>query len=89
MTMVKKVESKAYPAGNFKAHCLRLMEKVARTGSPILVTKRGRPLVRVLPATDPAWDETSWRERGAATTVLPKKDDDLVRPTGERWNAER
>jgi prevent-host-death family protein len=89
MTMVRKADSKTYPVGNFKAHCLRLMEKVARTGSPILVTKRGKPLVRVLPAAEPALDEATWRERGIATTVLPKRDDDLVRPTGESWNAER
>jgi prevent-host-death family protein len=65
------------------------MEKVARTGSPILITKRGKPLVRVLPAAEPAWDETTWRERGIATTVLPKHDEDVIRPTGEAWNAER
>ena len=65
------------------------MEKVARTGSPILVTKRGAPLVRVVPTIGTTWDEAAWRERGKATTVLPKKDDDLVRPTGEPWNAER
>jgi prevent-host-death family protein len=89
MTMGKMAESKTYPVGNFKAHCLRLMERVARSGSPILVTKRGKPLVRVVPAGEPAWDEATWRERGMATTVLPKRDDDLVRPTGESWNAER
>ncbi len=87
--MVKSSSSKTYAAGHFKAHCLRLMEKVARTGSPILVTKRGEPLVRIVPTLGTTWDEAAWRERGQATTVLPKKDDDLVRPTGETWNADR
>lgn len=31
----------------FKARCLALLEDVARTGEPLLVTKRGRPLARV------------------------------------------
>jgi prevent-host-death family protein len=88
MTMVKSSQPTPYPVGNFKAHCLRLMEKVARTGSPILVTKRGKPLVRVVPAGEVAWDEATWRERGQATTVLPKNDDDLVRPIGVKWKAE-
>jgi prevent-host-death family protein len=88
MTMDKSAP-KTYPVGNFKAHCLRLMEDVARTRSPILVTKRGKPLVRVLPATEAAWDETTWRERGEATTLLPKRDEDLIRPTGEPWDADR
>jgi prevent-host-death family protein len=88
MTMVKST-SKTYPVGQFKAQCLRLMEKVARTGSPILVTKRGEPLVRIVPTVGTTWDEEEWRERGRSTTVLPKKDEDLVRPTGETWDAER
>jgi prevent-host-death family protein len=41
-------------AGEFKATCLKLMDRVAATGEPIEVTKRGKPLVRLLPAE--AWD---------------------------------
>jgi len=51
MTIIMTMVTTKYPtfgAGHFKAHCLRLMEKVARTGSPIVVTKRGKPLVREL-----------------------------------------
>ena len=69
--------------------CLRVMEKVARTGNPVLVTKRGKPLVRIVPAADREWDEDAWRERGRATLVITGSDDDLVRSTSERWKAER
>ncbi len=31
----------------FKATCLELLAKVQRTGEPILVTKRGKPLAQV------------------------------------------
>jgi prevent-host-death family protein len=89
MTMVIATKYPTYGAGHFKAHCLRLMEKVARTGSPIVVTKRGKPFVRIEPSADREWDETAWRERGRATLVLTGTDGDLVRPTGERWKAER
>jgi len=89
MTMVISKKYPAYGAGDFKAHCLRLMEKVARSGSPILVTKRGKPLVRVIPAAERDWTEAAWRERGRATLVLTERDDDLVRSTGEIWGAER
>jgi prevent-host-death family protein len=37
------------PAGQFKAQCLSLLDRVARTGEPVLVTKRGRPVARVVP----------------------------------------
>ena len=32
----------------FKARCVSLLEDVARTGEPLLVTKRGKPLARVV-----------------------------------------
>ncbi len=37
------------PAGEFKAHCLRLMDDVQETGAAIVVTKHRRPVVRVSP----------------------------------------
>ena len=34
-------------ASEFKATCLELMDDVARTGTDVIVTKHGRPVVRV------------------------------------------
>ncbi len=39
-------------AGEFKAKCLGVMREVAKTGSPILVTMRGKPFVEVIPSRD-------------------------------------
>jgi prevent-host-death family protein len=36
-------------AGEFKAKCLAVMAEVNATGQPLLVTKRGKPLARVVP----------------------------------------
>ncbi len=33
----------------FKATCLAVLEKVRRTGRPVLVTRRGKPVAQVLP----------------------------------------
>lgn len=44
-------------ASEFKAKCLALMDQVARTGKPLLVTKNGKPVAELrphLPATGPA-----------------------------------
>lgn len=38
-------------AGDFKARCLQLMDEVAETGDSIVVTKRGKPVARLVPAT--------------------------------------
>lgn len=37
------------PAARFKQTCLKLLDEVARTGQPLTVTKRGRPVAQVIP----------------------------------------
>ena len=41
------------PAGEFKAKCLQLMDKVARSREPIVITKRGRPVAKLVPPDEP------------------------------------
>jgi prevent-host-death family protein len=36
-------------AASFKATCLALLDKVERTGQPIRVTKRGKPVAQLVP----------------------------------------
>jgi prevent-host-death family protein len=36
-------------ASLFKARCLAIMDKVQSTGEPVIVTKRGTPVVKVMP----------------------------------------
>jgi prevent-host-death family protein len=37
-------------ASAFKAQCLKVMNDVQATGEPVTVTKRGKPVVKVIPA---------------------------------------
>jgi prevent-host-death family protein len=41
---------KTIPAGQFKARCLRLMDEVRSTREPLLITKKGRPVAKLVPA---------------------------------------
>jgi len=41
---------KKMPAGEFKARCLTVMETVQKTKEPVLITKRGRPVAKLVPA---------------------------------------
>lgn len=36
-------------ASEFKARCLALMDEVARTGEPLLITKKGKPVAELRP----------------------------------------
>ena len=41
---------KAIPAGQFKARCLRIMDEVRATREPVLITKKGQPVAKLVPA---------------------------------------
>jgi len=36
-------------ASAFKAQCLKVMNEIQATGEPVIVTKRGKPVVKVIP----------------------------------------
>lgn len=40
---------KEVKASEFKARCLQLMDEVAETREPVVVTKRGKPVCQVIP----------------------------------------
>lgn len=69
-------------AGEFKARCLKLMDEVARSHEPLIITKRGRPVARMVPVAD----EEPVRLFGymAGTAVLHG---DIVAPLEVAWEA--
>ena len=42
-------ENETIPAGRFKQQCLALIDQVNRTKQPIVISKRGRPLAKLVP----------------------------------------
>lgn len=69
----------------FKATCLAVLERVRRTGVPVVITRRGQPVAEVVPPSLPS-PERSWlgRMQGTATIV-----GDLVEPAtaADDWEA--
>lgn len=47
------VSMKTIAAAEFKARCLTLMEDVRATREPIVITKRGKPVAKLVPAENP------------------------------------
>jgi len=43
------LKMKKMPAGEFKARCLTVMERVRNTREPVLITKRGQPVAKLVP----------------------------------------
>lgn len=68
-------------ASSFKARCLALLDEVAESGSELTVTKRGRPVARVVPV-EPGGSL-------AGTVRFLVDEDELLAPVGESWDADR
>lgn len=47
---------KEMPAGEFKAQCLAVMDQVQQSGEPVLITKHGKPVAKLIPAASPPDD---------------------------------
>lgn len=47
--MVRSGPMESVPVSKFKATCLARLERVRRTGRPLLITKRGVPIALVMP----------------------------------------
>lgn len=80
MTMV--MEPQQITATQFKARCLRLLDEVADTGQPLVVTKRGRAVARIEPPTERSRDL-----EGSAKLNL--SDDELINASMGEWEVER
>lgn len=72
---------KTITAGKFKAQCLALLDEVAQKHETILVTKRGKPVARVVPVTERS---TDLRERLKGSVL---RADDIVSPVPFTWKA--
>ena len=47
---------KEMAAGEFKAQCLAIMDQVRESGEPVLITKHGKPVAKLIPAESHADD---------------------------------
>jgi prevent-host-death family protein len=47
------MDNRYVAAADFKANCLRLMDEVAREQRPLIITKRGKPVAKLVPVQEP------------------------------------
>jgi antitoxin (DNA-binding transcriptional repressor) of toxin-antitoxin stability system len=59
-----------------------LLDEVAASGVPLVVTKRGEPIARLVPFDDKA-------PLSLLGSVRYESEEDLLAPIGERWDADR
>ena len=71
---------KTIAAGKFKDVCLKTLDDVAKTRTPVVITKRGRPVATLVPYLAPT------KQRSLAGSVVREIGDPYG--TGERWDAD-
>jgi prevent-host-death family protein len=71
---------KTVAAGKFKDRCLKMLDEVARTKSAVIITKRGRPVAKLIPCAPASG------RRGLAGSVLKESGDPFS--TGDHWDAD-
>jgi len=71
-----------YGSAEFKTHCLRIIDEVAASGQSVLLTKRGRPVARVVPIGPSDSRPVFGLLKGSAQWTAP------LYSTQEHWNAE-
>lgn len=70
-------------AAEFKAKCLKLLDEVAATHQPLVITKRGKPVAKVVPIDDDAPRSLFGYMKGTVTIH-----GDIVDVPHEPWAAE-
>lgn len=80
---------KTVAAGLFKQGCLALLDEVGEGGVELVVTKRGRPVARVVPVTSAADRDAATLATLRSGTRTRAPADELLRPsTGlAAWDA--
>jgi prevent-host-death family protein len=68
-------------AAEFKARCLEVMEEVAASGEPVIVTKRGRPVAQLAPLSRRPKSLRGYM-KGQIRSV-----GDIAAPTGATWDS--
>lgn len=67
-------------AGKFKDVCLKTLDEVASSKSTVVITKRGRPVAKLVPYVEPA-------KKGSLAGSVRKEVGDPF-GTGEPWEAD-
>ena len=69
-------------AGEFKTHCLKLIDRVHQEKQPITITKHGKPMAKLTPIEDQTYSLFGCLNNTVEITG------DIVEGTGEVWNAD-
>ncbi len=71
-------------AGQFKAKCLKLMDDVQKHHKEIIITKYGKPVAKLAPVEEKEPKPLFGLLKNSVVIT-----GDIIKPTGEKWNADK
>lgn len=82
IVMAEPAKPMEISASQFKARCLALLDEVAASCVPLVVTKRGEPVAKLVPLEDKV-------PPNLLGSVRYESEEELLAPVGEPWDADR
>jgi prevent-host-death family protein len=76
------VMSNKIPAGEFKAKCLQVLDEVQRLRMPVIITKRGKPVAKLVPLDDQR-ESFIGSMKGSMEII-----GDIIAPIDVKWEAD-
>ena len=69
---------------DFKAHALKVLDKISTSKESVIVTKRGKPLARVIPF-------QQMKKKNSPGKLIEAKifEGDILSPIDEKWDADQ
>ena len=83
MTIDAEAGMRTMKAAEFKAKCLKLMDEVAGSGEPLVITKNGRPIAQLTPISRER--RSIWGLHKGQIEILG----DIISPIDVEWEADR
>ncbi len=76
-------QSRFVSATEFKARCLKLMDEINEQGGELIITKRGKPVAKLVPADRSTKKQPMFGFMKGSVTIHG----DIIGPFHEEWDA--
>ena len=70
----------------FKIHCLKIIENINQKKKSLIVTKRGKPIVKIEPIDKLSEDDLLFNSMKAKAVIVDK---DIISPINDSWEANK
>jgi prevent-host-death family protein len=71
------------PIGEFKTHCYQIMDQAQKEGHPVIITRKGKPIAKILPLDSQAEKDDCFFDSLKDSVSI---NGDIISPIDVKWN---